>query len=242
MKTKRAEKLINQNGFNETTHPALCALADFAAQNPGLDFANYGQAKAYNDEMASISQDWKRFKLAVALAANEGVTDAAIIAAAPSAFSGRLTWVSNDYLRENHGMNTDYTPRWDYCTGQYWPTEYRKAAATVLEQAIRDTRRARPASKAIPQSIADLRRLNEQNGGCWFEPSTMRFFGTRIESGILRGKFFITSEQPPHGSRGFCVRTFDEEGGIDTVGEVCQYRSKAAAIESLNAKPEPVAA
>ncbi len=235
---KRAEKVISQNGFNEQSHPALCALVDFAAQNPGLDFANYGTAQTYNEEMRGISEDWRRVKAAVAEAGAEMVTDAAVIAAAPNAFSGRLTWET----RRTIGGSSPILSGWSYCTGQYWPTEYRKAAATVLENAIRETRRARPASKGIPASIADLKRLNEKNGGCWFSPGAMRFFGTRIESGILRGKFFITSEQPPHGSRGFCVRSFDDEGGIDTVGEVCQYSSKADAIASLSQQPVTAAA
>jgi hypothetical protein len=44
-----------------------------------------------------------------------------------SAFCGRLQITAADKPGEY---------RLDYCTGQYWPTEYRKAAAAVLAQAL----------------------------------------------------------------------------------------------------------
>jgi hypothetical protein len=122
---------------------------------------------------------------------------------------------------------------WKYCTGQYFPTEYRKAAATVLEYALREVRRSRPAQKQMPQSIAELKALNEKNGGCWFGRGEMRFFGTKIESGILRGHYFISSEQPPHGPRAYTVRSFNDEGDVETVGDFCSHHSKADAVEAL---------
>jgi hypothetical protein len=79
--------------------------------------------------------------------------------------------------------------------------------------------------------------LNEQNGGCWFEPDTMRFFGTRIESGIINGRYFITSEQQDGDSpRKFSVRSFDEAGKIDTVGEFHGYDTKAEALGAVPAE------
>ena len=47
----------------------------------------------------------------------------------------------------------------------------------------------------------------------------------------------ITSEQPPHDSRKFSLRSFDEEGDIDTVGQFCAYRSKADAMIALRSLP-----
>lgn len=235
--SNRAKSALASAGYSVNEGLAISQLAAFAAQNSGLDFRNYytpgdGRPgawregrKAYTQEARSIGADWRRFKAALVLAAAENVTDADVIAAAPGAFSGRLTWQADKLA-------------WEYCTGQYWPTEYRKAAAAVLEAAIRDVRQARPATKRAVSSIADLRRLNEQNGGCWFEPATMRFFGTRIESGIIRGRYFITSEQPPHGSRKFSVRSFDESGDVDTVGEFCSLPSKAAAMELIGTMPK----
>jgi len=235
--TKRAQKLIDQTyGLRIKDNPAIASLVEFAAQNSGLDFANYGDRTAYRAEARSINQDWRRFKSALAIAATEGVTDKEVIAEAPHAFSGRLEWVDKDYLRKNHDMNTDYQRQgWNYTTGQYFPTEYRKAAATLLEYATRVVRQSRP-KQTIPKinSIADLKRLNEQNGGCWFDRSNTRFFNTRIESGILRGKYFVSSEQYDDNTpRKFTLRSFDETGSVDTVGEFQAHSTKADAIAAI---------
>ena len=73
--------------------PALCGLVQFAAQNSGLEWADYGgDGWAYRQKARSINQDWQRFKSALAVAAVEGVSDAEIVAAAPRSFSGRLSW------------------------------------------------------------------------------------------------------------------------------------------------------
>jgi hypothetical protein len=223
MKTKRAQNAIPE--WYAKQNPAIAALVDFAAQNPGLEFGNYGDVRSYKEEQRNISKDWRRFKDALAVCVAEGVTDAHVIAEAPHAFSGRLEWVTN-YPTYPHQY-------WDYCTGQYWPTEYRKAAATLLEYATRRLRQERPPAKERIESIAQLKALNAQNGGCWFSADTMRFFGTRIESGIIRGKYFITSEQPPHDVRKFSVRSFNDEGDIDTIGEFCAYRNKREAIAAI---------
>lgn len=240
--TKRAANLIGQT-YGNRIQPAISALVEFAAQNSGLEFANYGgDGKAYREEARDINQDWQRFKTALAIASAEGVTDKEVIAAAPGAFSGRLEWISENYLREKHGMNTDYTPRWSYTTGQYFPTEYRKAAATVLEAAIRAVRQARPPQRETVKSIAELKALNEKNGGCWFEASTMRFFGTKIESGIIQGKYFVTSEQQNEGRpRKFTLRTFDTEGDIGTIGEFHAHDTKAEAIAAIYTQAQAVA-
>ena len=54
-----------------------------------------------------------------------------IIEASKRAYSGRLTITASD----------DGKVLIDYCTGQYFPTEYRKAACAVLSQAIWDYKR-----------------------------------------------------------------------------------------------------
>lgn len=225
---------------------AIRLLVEFAAQNSGIDPRNYydpqdrlaGRAQDYRDglldyrqEVRSIGNDWKRFKLALATAAAEGVTEAAIIEAAPRAFSGRLEWKSAT-LKPSDPVPLPAS-HWEYTTGQYFPTEYRKAAASVLEYAIRETRQARPPAIRKITSIKQLKALNEENGGCWFGAGEMRFFGTRIESEIIDGSFFITSEQPPHGPRKFTIRSFDSKGDIETVGQFCAFDSKHDALDAL---------
>lgn len=232
---KRAEDLINAT-YGADCPPAIRSLVEFAAQNSGIEPRNYFDPSerysrpeqyqtgwlAFKQEQNSISADWKRFKLALATAAKEGVSEAQIVEAGSRDFSGRLMW------------HATARPHWDYCTGQYFPTEYRKAAASVVEQAIRAARQARePASRHVG-TIKELQALNEENGGCWFGKGEMAFFGTRIESDIIKGAYFVTSEQPPHGPRMFSVRSFDHEGSIDTVGEFCAYSSRTEALEAIS--------
>jgi hypothetical protein len=216
----------------------LRLLADFAAQNPGLELGNYGHdangLRAYHSEARDIRKDWQRFKTAWVEAMIEGVKAVHIIEASKSAFSGRLTWARHTVNANAHG--------WEYTTGQYWPTEYRKAAASVLEQAVRAVRRARRPEHRQVETIAELKALNEQNGGCWFGKGETAFFGTRIESGIIDGKYFISSEQPPYGPRQFTVRSFDDAGSIGTVGEFGAYRNLREAKEALTSLRNEVAA
>lgn len=203
--------------------PAIVALTAFAAQNPGLEFANYGEVSSYRSEARGIAKDWHRFVAALKEASLYGVTDADVIAASKHAFSGRLTWTGKG---------------WDYCTGQYWPTEYRAAAATVLESATHAKKQAEaeanpPAPVAAFKTIAEVKAQNAASGGCWFDRGSMRFFGTRIHGGIYKGRYFITSEQPPHGPRMYSVREAKPDGDIDTVGEFCGYRSLESAREAV---------
>lgn len=233
--TNRAKSALATAGYSANEQTAIAQLVAFAAQNSGIEFRDYYDPRdcnkqaildgrrAYAQECRSITQDWRRFKEALIQAGIDQVIDGDVIAAAPGAFSSRLEWKSN-------GCGGGH---WNYCTGQYFCTEYRKAAATVLEAAARARRASRPAEKRTPASIEDLKQLNRKNGGCWFEPSTMRFFGTRICGGIQFGRFFISSEQPPHGQRKYSVRSFDEAGDIDTVGEFCAYDTQAQAQAAL---------
>ena len=231
--SQRARVSLIRSGYSVEPGKPITQLAVFAAQNSGIEPGNYFNLqdfrdgrkqkyldgyKAFTQEVRAISADWRRFKDALTLAGAEGVTDKEVLASAQSAFGGRLEW------RDDH---------WVYCTGQYFPTEYRKAAATVLEDAVRACRRTRPPQSGKVDSIAELKALNERNGGCWFGKGEMRFFGTRIESGIIRGKYFITSELPPNGSRMFTIRSFDEKGEIDSAGDFCQHKTKRDAMEAL---------
>lgn len=71
----------------------------------------------------------------------------------------------------------------------------------------------------------------------------MRFFNTKIESGILQGKYFITSEQYNDDSpRKYTVRAFDDEGSVHTVGEFHAHDTKADALEALREIEQPVTA
>ena len=71
-------------------------------------------------------------------------------------------------------------------------------------------------------TLADLRRANREGGGCWFEPSTMRFFRSRILPTVYQGPggvFFVSSEQFDDASpRNYTVRQFEP-----TSGAICTF-------------------
>lgn len=99
------------------------ALYSWIKQRPGLEFGNYGDVTAYNSEMRGITKDLHHARELLRYVGNSQITGDQLANAFKHAFSGRLTW--------------DGT-KLDYCTGQYWPTEYRRAACAVLASAIWD--------------------------------------------------------------------------------------------------------
>lgn len=102
----------------------LHALRRWIAQRPGLEFGNYGEVAAYRSEQRSIARDKREAETLLAYVERHPSIDAARLREAfRSAYSGRLSW---------DGTRLDYT------TGQYWPTEYRRAACAVLASAIWD--------------------------------------------------------------------------------------------------------
>ena len=105
------------------------ALRTWVAQRPGLDFGNYGDWSAYRAEVRSIGKDLQHArKLIDYVAWHDSISAEMILDAAKS---GRLSIkVEGDKVRI------------DYCTGQYWPTEYRPAVCRLLSSVIWDWMRA----------------------------------------------------------------------------------------------------
>jgi len=106
----------------------LTALDAFVNQRSGMDFRNYGDVKSYRAEQRGITRDLHDYReLRAAVVWREGITAEMLLYASRSAFSGRLTLDTR---------SDDGAWRVDYCTGQYFPTEYRKAACAVLASAL----------------------------------------------------------------------------------------------------------
>jgi hypothetical protein len=107
----------------------IAMLYRWIAQRPGLEFGNYGDVSAYRSELRSITKDGAIAKqLLRFIEIRDSITAADIVAAFPRAFSGRLT------------LEQRADGKWSlsYCTGQYWPTEYRRAVCAVLSSVIWD--------------------------------------------------------------------------------------------------------
>ncbi len=103
------------------------ALMRFARQRSGMDYRNYGDAASYRAEQRSITRDLRDARtLLAAVSWRDSIDGDALMRATRDAYSGRLTI----------GMSPKGMLRVDYCAGQYFPTEYRRAVCAVLASAI----------------------------------------------------------------------------------------------------------
>ena len=128
----------------------LTALDAWIRQRPGLDPRDYGSGaegwRAYSREVQHISKQLRDARELLRAVELRPSIDAAALRAAFSAYSGRLTWrvpgecrvcgKTEHTKRDAHGFTATTTAHLDYCTGQYWPTEYRAAACAVLASAL----------------------------------------------------------------------------------------------------------
>ena len=116
---------MNKAALIETLHAWI-------NQRPGLEPANYISGwndtdgrRAYRSDARSITKDLHDARyLLDYIAIRDSITAERILDAARHSFSGRLS-----ITPDGDGFKVDY------CTGQYWPTEYRRATAAVLSSA-----------------------------------------------------------------------------------------------------------
>lgn len=114
--------------MNTLRQNILQALTAFVNSRPGLEFCNYGDVSAYRSEMRSITKDRAQaLEMLSNVAWRESITAEMIIDAAKHSFSGRLSIAPTG---ENNGI------RIEYCAGQYYPTEYRRAVCAVLSSVL----------------------------------------------------------------------------------------------------------
>ena len=109
----------------------LEALHAWIRQRPGLELCNYdGDRNALRREMRSITKDLQQARALLRyVELRDSITAEMILEASRHSFSGRLTI---EALNDGEGFSIQY------CTGQYWPTEYRRAVCAVLSSAIWD--------------------------------------------------------------------------------------------------------
>lgn len=108
--------------MTQIANSTIDKLVKFVNQRPGLQFCNYGDVSAYRSEMREITNDRKDFFELLSLA---------------SARIDGLDEKMKQYLSGNSGRLTlNAAGELQYCTGQYFPTEYRPAACRVLRDLI----------------------------------------------------------------------------------------------------------
>lgn len=110
----------------------LNAISKFADSKPNLEFANYGNISAYRQESRNITKDLHHFRtlrscVVQLLQVNDNGENAKLfLDVIGVAFSQRLTITQKDNM----------VFEIDYCVGQYYPTEYRKACCANLASFI----------------------------------------------------------------------------------------------------------
>lgn len=137
------------------------ALHRFAHQRPGLDPRNYISGwndtegrRAYFSEARSITRDLHHFRELMRAVELSGIGADDLIRAADR----RLTIHEGDKVHI------------EYCTGQYWPTEYRPAACRVLVSALWDYWRDRCGCETGDKIRAEARRsLSRGVASRWFQ-------------------------------------------------------------------------
>lgn len=162
-----------------TKQQIITALQTFIAQRAGIDPRNYGDWKSYKAEARSVTQDrHDAERLLAQVELRDSITADDILAAARG---GRLDIKTNIAA----GTYPETMVRVDYCTGQYFPTEYRKAAArlmsSVLWAHVRDW--SMPTARDLPPAPAvhlDTRTGKYVPAGDWLRAYFKRAFGRRI--------------------------------------------------------------
>lgn len=128
----------------------LASLAYFIAKPPRLEVGNYVSGgndwqgwRALRQERRSITRDLKTARFLLPMV--DAQVDLETLKDSFRAFSGRLSWDGSTL---------------DYCAGQYYPTEYRKAACAVLSSALWSTWREKglspreTAQRTLPKTVA----------------------------------------------------------------------------------------
>lgn len=101
----------------------LSKLTEFVNQRPGFDFANYGDAYYYRQDYNYCLKQKRMYESILAacykVMCREEIENRILQKYSKDVSGGRLVWDTQNQ-------------QWEYTTGQYFPTEYRGAAARIL--------------------------------------------------------------------------------------------------------------
>lgn len=113
----------------------MAALNAFVHQRSGMEFGNYGDVRSFRSEQRSVTRDLHDYRrISAEVGQHESVDADMLLEASRSAFSGRLTLKDIRATYDDGSIYHKFSVY--YCAGQYFPTEYRKAACAVLASAL----------------------------------------------------------------------------------------------------------
>lgn len=189
------------------------------------DWTDKSGISAYRSEVQSIAKQGVEARKALAEARSYPENPEALAEAFQRAFSGRLSWTDK-------GL--------EYCTGQYWPTEYRQAAGAVLRHYCNAVRpKFTPPKGRTYATISEIKAAAKAAGSHYFDKDSIRFFNAKIESGVLRGRYFLESIRfDANHPKEYKACYIDDEGGIETVRNEADkshtYKLKSLALSAIN--------
>ena len=147
----------------------ISALYTWIHQRPGLEYGNYGDWKAYQSELRSIRKDLHHARQLLRSVELSGITGEELLKAF-SAYSGRMTWNGKEL---------------EYCTGQYWPTEYRRVVCAIAAQALWHYKREHCMPKPVLMHNSEtgetVERYQDLRAGDWLRQSFRREYGRGIQ-------------------------------------------------------------
>ena len=146
--------------------PAWCSSTwQWISQRPGLDPCNYDRTGYLADSRTIQRQRRDARELLRAVQLRDSITGD-MLAESFRAFSGRLQWDGEKLT---------------YCTGQYWPTEYRAAACAVLADCLWYFVRGHAMPEPTTTKTGDT-RYDGVSAGDWLRRYFRREFGRGIQS------------------------------------------------------------
>ncbi len=165
---------------------AICnALAAFIRQRPGFDWHNYGDAASYRADVRAVGKDKQQAEtLLTAVRWRDSITAEDMLKAGDG--GGRLSIKDNFAIAGNRGP-LHFTV--DYCTGQYWCTEYRAAVARYLASLLWDHVRdhcmpppmAGEGDRMYSMFEPGHKSPTAVSGGSWLRAHFRKEFGSAIQ-------------------------------------------------------------
>ena len=90
------------------------------------------------------------------------------------------------------------------------------------------------------ETMQNLKHFNRSQGYCFFEPRTMKFFRSHVQTRPpYGGRIFVTSEAERWGApRMYTVRKIQDNGSIKTIGKFQQFHLRSSAHAFAQAEAE----